>query len=214
MSHPLKNQFDSIIFDLDGTLWDSTHNVVSAWQAAIEEVDYVTIEMTQEKVRSITGLAYNVIFDTLFPDLDIIQREEIKGLCAKHEIAFLKKNGGILYPGLNETLNYLQSKYKLFIVSNCQRGYIELFLEFNKLESYFVGHQCYGSKGNPKADNIRDVVNDFQLKSPVYIGDTIGDYNSASKASVPFIFADFGFGHVEEGQIASISNLLELIEML
>ena len=91
MSHPLKNQFDSIIFDLDGTLWDSTHNVVSAWQAAIEEVDYVTIEMTQEKVRSITGLAYNVIFDTLFPDLDIIQREEIKGLCAKHEIAFLKK---------------------------------------------------------------------------------------------------------------------------
>lgn len=214
MADTLKNQFDSIIFDLDGTLWDSTQNVALAWQASIERVDYIDEVMTQEKVRSITGMAYNVIFDTLFPKLNTLQRNEVMALCAKHELEFLKQNGGTLYPGLNETLDYLFAKYKLFIVSNCQNGYIELFLHFSKFGNYFLGHQCYGTKGNPKAENIKDIVNDHNLKAPVYIGDTMGDYTSATKAGVPFIFADYGFGVVESGQIATISSLNDLTGLL
>jgi phosphoglycolate phosphatase len=214
MNQPLKNKFDSIIFDLDGTLWDSTQNVVYAWQAAINEVDFLKVVMTREKVRSITGLAYNVIFDMLFPELDPVQRNEVMELCAKHEISFLQKNGGILYPGLENTLIYLAQKYRLFIVSNCQTGYIELFLEFSKFGEYFIGHQCYGTKGMPKADNIKDIVIDYNLQAPVYIGDTLGDYNSATKAGVPFIFANYGFGKVETGQTASINSLVELCELL
>jgi len=42
----------------------------------------------------------------------------------------------------------------------------------------------------------------------------MGDYDSATKAGVPFIFADYGFGKVEEGQIATISNFAELTELL
>src|SRR5476651_1959958 len=104
MSVSLKNKFDSIIFDLDGTLWDSTGNVALAWQEAIAKVDYVDEVMTREKVRSITGMAYNVIFDTLFPYLDVEKREELKALCAKSELDILHVKGGELYPGLEETL--------------------------------------------------------------------------------------------------------------
>jgi phosphoglycolate phosphatase len=214
MAHLLKDKFDSIIFDLDGTLWDSTHNVVRAWQAAIEQVDYIDEAMTREKVRSITGLAYNVIFDTLFPKLTTVQRNEVMALCAKHELEFLNQNGGMLYPGLDETLAYLANQYQLFIVSNCQNGYIELFLHFSQLGHYFTGHQCYGTKGNPKAENIKDIVNDHNLKAPVYVGDTMGDYTSATKAGVPFIFADYGFGLVESGQVATISSLNDLTVLL
>jgi len=82
------------------------------------------------------------------------------------------------------------------------------------MEHYFAGHQCYGTKGNPKAENIKDIVNDHGLKSPLYIGDTMGDYDSATKAGVPFIFADYGFGKVESGQIATISNFDELQQIL
>jgi phosphoglycolate phosphatase len=118
MSVSLKNKFDSIIFDLDGTLWDSTGNVALAWQDAIAQVDYVDEVMTQEKVRSITGMAYNVIFDTLFPYLGIEQRNELMALCGKSELEILHTKGGELYPALDETLGYLAEKYKLFIVSN------------------------------------------------------------------------------------------------
>jgi phosphoglycolate phosphatase len=214
MSSSLKEKFDSIIFDLDGTLWDSTGNVAVAWQDAIATVDYVDEVMTREKIRSITGLAYNVIFDTLFSHLDIEKRAELMGLCAKSELETLHTKGGELYPSLDETLGYLARRYKLFIVSNCQSGYIEVFLKLSNVGHYFSGHQCYGTKGNPKAENIKDIVNDYELRAPVYIGDTMGDYDSATKAGVPFIFADYGFGKVESGQLATISTFAELTVLL
>ncbi|MDP9048765.1 MAG: HAD family hydrolase [Bacteroidota bacterium] len=214
MAASLKNTFDSVIFDLDGTLWDSTGNVALAWQHAIDQVDYVDETMTREKVRSITGMAYNVIFDTMFGYLDTEKRDELMAICAESELRMLHDKGGELYPGLDETLQYLSGKYKLFIVSNCQNGYVEVFLKISGMAHYFSGHQCYGTKGNPKAENIKDIVNDYQLASPVYIGDTMGDYNSATTAGVPFIFADYGFGIVDSGQIATISGLKELITLL
>jgi phosphoglycolate phosphatase len=214
MDSSLKDKFDGIIFDLDGTLWDSTGNVALAWQAAVNGVDYITEDMTQEKVRSITGMTYDSIFDKLFPNLTAEQRAEVQSLCGKHELEILHEKGGELYPGLDETLKYLAGKYRLFIVSNCQSGYIEVFFKISRMEHYFMGHQCFGTKGNPKAENIKDIVNDHNLKSPVYIGDTLGDYDSATKAWVPFIFADYGFGKVEEGQVATISNFSELVELL
>lgn len=214
MAPSLKNKFDGIIFDLDGTLWDSTGNVALAWQQVINQVDYVKEPMTREKIRAVTGMAYNVIFDTMFGYLDKDKRNELMGICAKSELDMLHDNGGELYPALEETLSYLAGKYKLYIVSNCQSGYIEIFLKHSKLDHFFSGHQCYGTKGNPKAENIKDIVNDNQLTAPVYVGDTRGDYDSATKAAVPFIFASYGFGTVENGQIATINAFSELKELL
>ena len=214
MDNSLKNKFDSIIFDLDGTLWDSTGNVAEAWQAAKNEVDYIDLDFTIETVRSITGMAYNAIFEKLLPLVNEEQRNDFKGIASVKEIEMLQRNGGQLYPHLQETLAYLGTKYKLFVVSNCQSNYIETFLEFSQLGHYFLGHQCYGTKGQPKAENIKDIVNDYQLTAPVYVGDTTGDYESSTKAGVPFIFASYGFGVVESGQIATIDRLSELIELL
>ncbi|WP_461453579.1 HAD family hydrolase [Mucilaginibacter sp.] len=214
MSISLKNKFDSIIFDLDGTLWDSTANVALAWQKAEQEVDFLSKEFTVDTVRSITGMTYKAIFEVLFPELDESHRNEFKAIAAKYEIQTLNEKGGELYPQLEFVLQYLQTKYKLFIVSNCQNDYIETFLNFSQLGHYFLGHQCYGTKNAPKAENIMDIVHDHQLKAPVYVGDTMGDFTSAQKAGVPFIFAAYGFGKVEEGQIATIEHLGDLINLL
>ena len=214
MDTSLNNKFDSIIFDLDGTLWDSTANVALAWQAAVSKVDYIDEEMTVERVRSITGMTYDAIFDKLFPNLDTKQRKEVQTLCAVSELEILHTKGGELYPQLEETLIYLGTKYKLYIVSNCQSGYIEVFLDLNNMHPHFLGHQCFGTKGKPKADNIKDIVNDHQLKAPVYVGDTMGDYTAATQAGVPFIFASYGFGIVPEGMVATVNSFSELTEIL
>jgi phosphoglycolate phosphatase len=214
MGNALKNQYDSIIFDLDGTLWDSTANVALAWQDAVNKVDYLQIDMTQALVRSITGMTYDAIFDKLFPNLTDVQRTEVKAHCAESELRILHAKGGDLYPQLEDTLKELSTRYKLYIVSNCQCGYIELFLDLNNLHTYFLGHQCYGTKNRPKADNIRDVVNDHGLLAPVYVGDTLGDYHAATQAGVPFIFADYGFGKVPEGMVATIDSIAALRALL
>ncbi|RVU01469.1 HAD family hydrolase [Mucilaginibacter limnophilus] len=210
----LKNKYDSIIFDLDGTLWDSTANVAIAWQAAKQEVDYIQIDIDQAVVRSITGLTYKTIFEKLFPYLDEKQREEFKAIAAKKELEILNERGGQLYPELEETLKYLQVNYKLFLVSNCQNGYAETFFNHSNLKEYFLGYQCYGTKSLPKWDNIRDIVNDFNLQAPVYVGDTQADYEATVKAGVPFIFAAYGFGKVEQGMVATVNSFAELREIL
>jgi phosphoglycolate phosphatase len=214
MNTSLKNKYDSIIFDLDGTLWDSSANVVVAWQKAKEQVDYIKEDFTRPIIHSITGMTYKAIFETLLPYLNEEQREEFKNLAGKHELEILYEKGGDLYPGLEDALQQLSRHYKLFIVSNCQSGYIEVFFKISGFEHYFIGHQCYGTKNQPKAENILDIINDHNLQAPVYIGDTMGDYNAATKAGVPFIFVDYGFGKVEEGQVASVSSLAELAGLL
>ncbi|MES2428963.1 MAG: HAD family hydrolase [Bacteroidota bacterium] len=214
MNTSLKNKYDSIIFDLDGTLWDSSANVSLAWQAAKEQVDYIKEDFTQPMIHSITGMTYKAIFETLLPYLTEEQREEFKALAGKYELEILYEKGGELYPGLEDALKYLSTQYKLFIVSNCQSGYIEVFFKISGLEHYFNGHQCYGTKSQPKAENILDIIHDHDLKAPVYVGDTMGDYTAATKAGVPFIFVDYGFGVVNEDQVATVSGLGELIAIL
>jgi len=214
MNTDLRNNFDSIIFDLDGTLWDSTANVAMAWQKAKEEVDYIKDDVTQQTVRSITGMAYDAIFEKLYPYLETKVRNDFKALSAKHELEVLNTKGGELYPDLKPTLEYLKSKYKLFIVSNCQNGYIETFLRLNNLETTFIAHQCYGTKSQPKFQNILDIVADNNLANPVYVGDTQGDYDSATKAGVPIIFATYGFGTYAGEPVAVINQFSELKEIL
>lgn len=215
MEESLKDKFDSIIFDLDGTLWNSTHSVAVAWETTARSFgDVIKEEITPKTVESICGLTYDHIFEKLFPYLDTDQRLDFQKTCAKLELEVLNESGGDLYPYLEETLKYLVAKYKLFVVSNCQSGYIEIFLNTSRLGSYFNGHQCYGTKNQQKWENIRDIVNDHGLKAPVYVGDTIGDFNSSYKAGVPFIFAAYGFGEVNAGQVATIHELKELTEIL
>jgi phosphoglycolate phosphatase len=159
-------------------------------------------------------MAYSAIFEKLFPYLDAAQRKDFMARCAKKEIDTLNEMGGELYPDLEETLKYLVTKYKLFIVSNCQNDYIETFLRYSGFGQYFSGYQCFGTKNQPKAENIKDIVNDHSLKAPVYVGDTLGDFTSSQKAGVPFIFASYGFGEVEEGQLVTIHGLGELNVLL
>ncbi|WP_439881767.1 HAD family hydrolase [Pontibacter sp. MBLB2868] len=209
----MKDKFDSIIFDLDGTLWDSTATIATAWQAAINQLDFVHRTITAEDVRAIAGMQYDAIYHKLFPELAGEEREQLQRLCAKLELEMLHEKGGELYPELAETLEYLQERYTLAIVSNCQSGYIEAFLEHYSLRSYFADHECYGSRGFPKADNILEVVKRNQMKTPVYIGDTTGDYESSQKAEVPFILAAYGFGTVaaDVTRIAKLSDLTDLL---
>lgn len=209
----IKN-LDSIIFDLDGTLWDSTATVAKAWKAAGEKTNFVKNPVSREDVQSICGLPYDVIYQRLFPYLNENQSEELKQLCAKEELIQLKKYGGTLYEGLEDTLAYLQEKYRLFIVSNCQSGYIEAFQEFHGLKKHFDDIDCFGNANRSKADNIKDIVRRNELQSPVYVGDTQGDFNASRSSNVPFIFAAYGFGQIDQEPDAQIESITDLKELL
>lgn len=206
-------ELDSLIFDLDGTLWDASATVTQGFRQARQLVSYVHADITEEAVQAVTGQPYPVVYERLFPDLTAEQREEFRQICAREELASARRQGGEPYPELTATLEYLAAKYRLFIVSNCQQGYIEAFLAHTQTGRYFEGHTCFGVRQLPKADNVRDLVAHFGLQAPAYVGDTEGDYLAARTNDIPFLFAAYGFGEVPacEAHLEQLSDLRKLL---
>lgn len=192
--------YDSIIFDLDGTMWDSTEEVAIAFRKVVEEkYPEITDEITADILKGLFGQLLDVIAVKLFKSVSEEKAIEVIKECTEYENEYLAEHNGKLYEGLEKTLEELDEKYKLFIVSNCQEGYIQCFFKANPhLEQYFMDHEYPGRSGKAKAENIRLVVERNNLKNPVYIGDTAGDAKAAKEAGVPFIYARYGFGEVKE----------------
>lgn len=190
------NQKPGIIFDMDGTLWDSSDKVVDAWNEIIEKKKGAEYRITVEQMQAVMGKTMDVLAAMLFPTLSENDRMALMEECCDHENEYLREHGAILYPKLCETLETLKEKYRLFIVSNCQSGYIESFLDHYDIWNYFEDIECYGNNQLPKGDNIALVVSRNHLEQAVYVGDIQGDYEAATQAGIMFIHAAYGFGQV------------------
>ncbi|MCB2298176.1 HAD family hydrolase [Clostridium tagluense] len=188
---------DSIIFDLDGTLWDSTDTVLKAWDMVCQNNKEIRSPITREVMQSIMGLQVKQIGAKLFPYLEEAGQTKILQLCCEEERKLLLKEGGMLYKDLESILQTLSKSYSLFIVSNCQCGYIEVFLEYHKLGKYFKDFECAGNLSLVKGENIKVITKRNNLEHPVYVGDTQGDCDAAKLANIPFVFASYGFGEVD-----------------
>jgi len=204
---------DSIIFDLDGTLWDSTKKVVEAWGTVLSSNNKIKTTISIEILQGLMGLQVPEIGNKLFPYLEKSEQTRIMNLCCEEERKLLLREGGILYPNLKGVLMALTQKYSLFIVSNCQCGYIESFLEYHKLGKYFKDIECAGNTGLVKGENIKRIIDKNGLKSSIYIGDTQGDCDASKLANIPFVFASYGFGEVKSYDyiIYGIEDILKII---
>ena len=151
-------KFDGIIFDLDGTLWDSTTEVAKTWSYVISKYNLNRKEITVEDLKPCMGKLLNEIAEILLPNLDEEMQMKIMNECYKYENEYLAKHGATLYDNLEETLKVLVKDYKLFIVSNCQDGYIESFFKSHGLNKYFIDYECPGRTALPKAENIKLIV--------------------------------------------------------
>lgn len=203
---------DSIIFDLDGTLWDATEKITIAWNEIAQEEKVRESYITPSLLQSLFGKPMSDIAAVVFADVDKASQLRLIDLCAQREHEFLLRDGAPLYPHLEETLKYLSAKYQLFIVSNCQAGYIEVFLEVTNLGKYFKGHLCPGDTGVNKAENILEIMHRHNLQTPVYVGDTDGDNKASKAAGIPFVYAAYGFGQTDDVdyQIDDFADLTKL----
>ena len=202
-----------IIFDMDGTLWDSAEGVAKAWTEIVQKEHDKNRIISVADIQGVMGLTMDKIADILFSDLSKEDRMILLEKCCAHENEYLSKNGGKLYPDLEETLQVLSRDYDLFIVSNCQSGYIEAFLEYYGFGHYFKDIECYGNNLLPKGDNIRGIVERNQLDKAVYVGDIQGDYDATMAAGLPFIHAEYGFGTIKQ-EVPKIHTFKELIDVI
>lgn len=206
---------EAIIFDLDGTMWDAVDGILLTWNRVVANHPECRKEpISPEELSGCLGLPMTEIGERLFPNAAPALQQALLDECCALENAYLSEHGGILYPRLEETLLILKEKYKLFVVSNCQKGYIESFLKAHKLEKCFDDIECWGNNLLPKGENNKLIMERNHVTRAVYVGDTAGDEESARVAGIPFVFASYGFGEAKAPDyvLTAFAKLPEVME--
>ena len=147
----------AVIFDLDGTLWNSTSRLVESFNQVMERYPELDIRVTQERMESGMGMNRVALRQHLFPSVDEKMQETLVEECFAEEVIYLREHHGNPYPYLKETMEQLSREYTLAIVSNCQAGYIEVFLDTIGVGEYIADHECFAT-GLPKGENIKLVM--------------------------------------------------------
>ena len=186
--------YESLIFDIDGTLWDSRALVAEGYNLQLRAEGMEEYCVNAQQLRPLFGKVLADIADTLFPHLPPRERYALMERCMERENRYLAENEcRIGYEGIRETLEALSARHRLFIVSNSQQGYPELCMEKLSLKPLITGHLCFGDTGTSKGRTIRTLMEQYGITSCAYIGDTQGDYEATVEAGIPFIWADYGF---------------------
>ena len=205
---------ESLIFDMDGTLWDSAEKVAESWTAVLKEQPDVDMVVTEADIKAIMGMPMDAIARKMFGEYPEKRQEELIDACGDFENNYLRQHGGKLYDGVEDTLTKLSENHRLYIVSNCQSGYIEAFLEHYGFGKYFKDILCWGDTKVSKGESIKILMDKNDIKDAAYVGDIQCDCDSARYAGIKFIHAAYGFGKVDDkdAAIQKFEDLLDVVE--
>lgn len=192
---------DSLVFDLDGTLWDTCDTCARGWNNVVQRHGIQFRPIVGDDVRRVAGKPHEACMRETFVGLSEADLKLLTEETAAEDNRLIEREGGSIYPGVIEGLHALERAYPLFIVSNCQAGYIELFLSYSGLHALFTDFECWGNTGRTKPENLAQLIARNHLTTPWFIGDTPGDLQAARACSVPFIHASYGFADVPESDL-------------
>ena len=184
---------DSLIFDMDGTLWDAMDTYVLSWNKAFQK-ENIERSLSRAELGHVMGWEKARVLKYFFPNMGGEARERIfrrvNECCAR----ILPETGGKLYEGVREGIINLSARYRLFIVSNCPEGLIQEFIKWADIQAYITDEMAHGLNSMPKHFNMQVLISKHGLNNPVYIGDTEIDSEESRLAGLPFVFLSHGFG--------------------
>ena len=208
-------KLESIIFDVDGTLWDSRALLAEAYNEQLAQEGLSRIHVTAEKLRPLFGKTMTMLADGLFgEEIPAPERYALMDRCILRMDDHLERFAGpqIGYPELRQTMEHLAKNHRLFIVSNGQKGYPQLAAKKLGLGDLISGYLSFGDTGTSKGQTILRLMKEEKIESAVYVGDTQGDLEACQEANIPFIWTKFGFGE-PESYYAAVETFADLTNL-
>ena len=120
MKHPIQKP-DSLILDMDGTLWDNVNTYVMAWNAALKELGHAE-QVSRESLMGLMGMEAQQLLDALIPNVPKEKQDLLFDEVIVQYQKLIPTMQPYIYPGVMEGLKQLHTKYKLLLLSNCEEG--------------------------------------------------------------------------------------------
>lgn len=207
--------YESIIFDVDGTLWDSRALLAGAYNEQLRQEGITELQVTPQILKPLFGKTMTLLADGLFRDyVPAPERYALMDRCIVRMDEHLEKyaSPAIGYPGLRETMEALAKNHRLFIVSNGQKGYPQMAAKKLELADLMTGYLSFGDTGLSKGQTLKILMQQHGIESAVYVGDTQGDLEACREAGIPFIWTSYGFG-TPDSYWAKADSFPELLKL-
>jgi phosphoglycolate phosphatase len=214
-------KYTTILFDFDGTLFNSKKGIVSAVKYSLNHFDIPVPD--DDTLQTFIGPPLGHSFQKHFG----LSKEDAYAAIAKLREYYGDK--GIfeseLYEGIDEILKSLKNRsLKVGIATAKPTVYTHQILEHNKLSHYFDTVRGSSLVGElfPKEQTIGEALQDFGISSydeqskskTVMIGDTIYDIKGAHHHQIPSIAVNYGFGKKQDLLDSRPTHLAETVEEL
>ena len=184
-----------IIFDMDGTLIDSSITIANAINFVRKNLRLPPLDnkIIISKVNDSTINASRFFYEA--DHFKPIHQEWFNQYYSENHQKELR-----LYDGILELLKWLKSKSCLLaIATNAYSSSTLQSLKYLKIESFFDSIVSYDdvSRGKPAPDMIFKILEDLKVssKDAIFVGDGERDETSAKLANIDFILVDWGFSH-------------------
>ncbi len=207
-----------IIFDWDGTLCDSTGNIVAAMRSAAAELDGE--QPTEAAVRDVIGLGLPEAMAQLFPRREAAFRERMQLRYREHYLE-LERNPSALYPGARETLAELRGRgHYLAVATGKGRRGLDRVLNGHGMGDYFDASRCADeTRSKPDPLMLHELLTEMDTSSAeaVVVGDSEYDLAMAAAARVAGVGVSYGVHSAERlrvhDPVAVVDSLLELLQL-
>ncbi len=195
-------KYDTVIFDLDGTLMDTLEDLADAVNEILSRNGYPV--RTIREVRRIVG---NGLRQTLTLCLPEGTKQEVVDRLLPEFASYYQENCQIKtkpYDGIEDTLRGLSARgFKLAIVSNKRDEAVkklnrEYFAEYVRVA---IGeNESAGIRKKPAPDTVYQALRELgsSREQAVYVGDSEVDRMTAENAGLPCVSVDWGFRDREE----------------
>jgi len=203
------DKIESVIFDMDGTIIDSSA-VISG---AINHVRYKLGLPPLSKDKILTAVNdMHIHSPSYFYEVDEFDTHHIEWFQDYYSKHYAYETR--VYEGIRELLEELKKCTRLALATNAYRVSTMQIIRHLDLEDYFDLIVCADdvphSKPNP--DMILKILNEFNVspKNALVVGDSLKDKEAASRAGVKTILVDWGFSNLD----AAIKDVKELKKLL
>lgn len=193
----------TIIFDLDGTLFQSEILAVPAFHDTLNRLRaeglYAGPIHDDQVLKSMFGKTNEEIWPELLPNVSAEVIAKADQYMGDFELLRLHRGEGRLYSGVAEIMQALHQKgYRLCIASNGGERYVRGVADYY-FSGLFAGvYSAGGYRTSSKVDLVKLIVDRFSDGSLVMVGDRSSDIEAGKENQLLTIGCNYGFGQNEE----------------